>query len=102
VDPLPHLDESDTSPEQRARLVAHLRALTPSQKWMILGRIVADGRAPARAGLRARHPQAGPREIEIRLAALLYGREAAARLGPVPDDAALPIETLALPDVSVP
>lgn len=98
----PFLDESDTSLAQRRRQVEHLRSLSPDQRWLMLGRLVADGRALARAGLRARHPDADDREIEVRLAALLYGRAAAARLGPVPDDAVEPVGALALPDVSVP
>ena len=61
----------------------------------LLEQLVADGRALARAGLRGRHPQADAREIELRLAALLYGKQAAALLGPVPDDAVEPLGAVA-------
>jgi hypothetical protein len=91
--------ESDTDPEQWARYVEHLRALSVDQRWLLLGRLVADARALARAGLRARHPDADAREIEIRLAVLLYGRKAAACLGPVPADAVEPLGDLDLPHV---
>lgn len=67
--------------------VRHLTGLDLAQRGRILARLVADGRALARQGLRHRHPAAAPLEIEIRLAALLYGRAAASRLGPVPPDA---------------
>ena len=77
--------ESDT-PDLEA-YVRHLTRLDFAQRGRILGRLVADGRALARHGLRSRHPDAPPLEIEIRLAALLYGRAAAARLGSVPADA---------------
>lgn len=94
--------QTDTDPAQWARYVEHLRALGPEGRWLLLGRLVADGRALARAGLRARHPDADANEIEVRLAALLYGREAAARLGRVPADAVEPLGALDLPHVPVP
>jgi hypothetical protein len=92
---------SDADPAQWARYVEHLRALGVEQRWLLLGRLVADARALARAGLRARHPDADAREIEIRLAVLLYGRDAAACLGPVPADAVEPVGDLDLPHVPV-
>lgn len=74
------------------RYIHHLSRLTPAERWRILGRLVADGRALARAGLRRRHPDADDAEIEVRLAALLYGKEAASILGPVPEDAVEPVD----------
>lgn len=88
---------TDTAPEMVERYVQHLRGLSMDARWTLLGRLVEDGRALARAGLRERHPDAAPREIEIRLAALLYGRAAASILGEVPADAVVPCEALALP-----
>lgn len=76
---------ADTPDE--SRYWAHLARLTPAQRFAIQVRLVRDGRALARTGIRRRHPDASPQEVEIRLAAMLYGREAAAILGPVPDDA---------------
>jgi hypothetical protein len=94
--------ETDTDPAQWARYVEHLRGLGVDGRWLLLGRLVADARALARAGLRARHPNAEAQEIEVRLAALLYGREAAARIGPVPADAVEPLGELDLPHVPIP
>lgn len=88
---------SDTPPELQARYIEHLRRLTVAERWTMLGRLVSDARELARMGLRERHPDAGPRELDIRLAALLYGREAASRLGPVPLDAAVPVDDARLP-----
>jgi len=82
----------DTTPEATARYLRWLRETPPAQKLERMARLVADGRALARAGLRARHPRADDAEIEVRLAALLYGREAASLLGPVPADAVGPVD----------
>jgi hypothetical protein len=77
----------DTTPEMRRRYFDYLRRLSPAERGAIVDRLTRDVRALAEAGLRQRHPGAGDTEIRIRLAALLYGREAASRLGPVPADA---------------
>ena len=74
------------------RYIEHLTRLTVEEKAAIVNRLVAEGRALARAGLRAVHPLASPTEIDIRLACLLYGRAAASILGPVPADAVEPWE----------
>jgi hypothetical protein len=77
----------DTSPEMRRRYFEHLRRLTPAERGAILDRLTRGARELAEAGIRRRHPRADDAEVRIRLATLLYGREAAARLGPVPADA---------------
>ena len=88
---------ADTPPERVERYVAHLRSLTIEQRWRMLGRLAEDARTLARMGLRARHAAASDREIESRLAAMLYGREAVSLLGTVPADAVVPAGPLELP-----
>ncbi len=77
----------DTSPAMRRRYFEHLRRLSPADRGAIVDRLTRDVRGLAEAGLRQRHPEASDAEIRVRLAALLYGREAASRLGPVPSNA---------------
>lgn len=69
---------ADTPAE--ARYLEHLTRLTPLARAQIMARLIGDGRALARLGLRQRHPDASPHEIEVRLITLLYGGEAATRL----------------------
>lgn len=69
---------ADTPAE--ARYLEHLTRLTPHTRAQLMGRLIADGRALARLGLRQRHPEASPEEIEVRLITLLHGPEVAARL----------------------
>ena len=69
---------ADTPAE--ARYLEHLTRLTPQTRAQLMGRLIADGRALARLGLRQRHPEASPEEIEVRLIALLYGPDVASRL----------------------
>lgn len=63
-----------------ARYLEHLTRLTPQARVQIVARLVTDGRALARLGLRQRHPEASPEEIEVRLIALLYGPDVGSRL----------------------
>ncbi len=79
--------ERDTAPAVAARYDAMLGALSGARKLEIAAQLTQGTRAMAEAGLRSRHPGADDGEIRCRLAALLYGRAAAARLfGSVPDD----------------
>lgn len=78
----------DTSPENRARSYALLRALTPEQraaKGPSLSRMVRD---LVRTSLARDFPSADARELGVRFAVRLYGRQVAERLyGTVPEDA---------------
>lgn len=69
---------ADTPAE--ARYLEHLTRLTPETRAQLMARLIADGRALARLGLRQRHPEASPEEIELRLITLLHGPEVAIRL----------------------
>lgn len=80
--------ELDTSPEARDRYHAHLRRLTPAARLQATCALSQAIRTLALAGLRERHPLAGPEELRARLVVRLYGRAYAERvLGPVPTDA---------------
>lgn len=80
--------EQDTSPEARDRYHAHLRRLTPAARLQATCALSQAVRTLALAGLRERHPLAGPQELRARLVVRLYGRAYAERvLGQVPADA---------------
>jgi len=76
--------DRDTAPAQADRYHQLLGAL-PGERRLELAAGLSQGvRALAEAGLRDRHPEASPRELRWRLAALLYGRTTAERLfGPL-------------------
>ena len=77
---------SDTAPAAMARYAERLRALGPAERLAIAAGLTQGVRTLAEAGLRQRHPEAGPGELRWRLAELLYGRAVAQRLyGPLPD-----------------
>jgi hypothetical protein len=78
---------ADTDPRSLARYRERLRALGPAGRLEIAAGLSRGVRDLAEAGVRRRHPGASEEEIRCRLAALLYGREVAARLfGRVPED----------------
>jgi hypothetical protein len=78
----------DTSPAEIERYHAMLRALPPYERLRIAVALSTAVRNLAEAGIRDRHPEAGPEEVRARLMARLHGRETALRLFPlVPDDA---------------
>ena len=68
----------DTSPAQRARYYAMIRAMTPEQRAQKINGLCAMVRSLAEAGIRNRDPSASPDQIRRRLAELLYGSETAA------------------------
>ncbi len=79
---------TDTSPAAAARYAERLRALGPAERLAIAAGLTQGVRTLAEAGIRQRHPHAGPAEVRHRLAELLYGRETAERLfGTLPSDA---------------
>lgn len=78
----------DTSPPAQRFYYEHLRALSPTERLRIAAGLSMAVRRMAEAGIRQRHPDASPREIEVRLAVRLYGREIAARaFSDIPADA---------------
>lgn len=78
----------DTSPKERARYFALLRALSLEQKAEIVASLNSAIRTLAETGIRERHPGISDEELRVRLAVRLYGREAGLRLfGRIPDDA---------------
>jgi hypothetical protein len=79
--------DRDTAPELLASYAERLRAIGPAGRLAIAAGLTSGVRSLAEAGIRRRHPGAGEDEVRCRLAALLYGRDVAARLfGFVPDD----------------
>jgi hypothetical protein len=78
----------DTSLAALERYVDLLRAQPPHRRLAQAVALTLTVRELAAAGIKQRHPGAGPEEIRARLAVRLYGRAVAARLyGPIPDDA---------------
>lgn len=69
----PSLLFSDTSPEAEAVLLDGLRRMPGWRKLQVVGQLNARMRTLLLAGLRARHPTAGPTELHRRLADLLLG-----------------------------
>lgn len=66
---------SDTDPAVEARQVEAWRGMTPAEKLRIVDELVRATEELALAGIRGRHPEAAPRELELRLAALRLDRE---------------------------
>lgn len=78
----------DTSAEQERRYAELLQSRLPRERLAIAMSLTHAVRELATAGLRARHPDASPEELSMRLVVRLYGRAAGIRLfGAVPDDA---------------
>jgi hypothetical protein len=79
--------DDDTDPKVRAAQVAILRAMSPARKWELVEDADRTSRQLALAGLRLRHPQAGPEELNRRLMDLILGPELAAKAyGPLPTE----------------
>jgi hypothetical protein len=67
---MPH---SDTSPEVAEILRERLRRMTPSQRVEEGARLCKLAREFMRAGIRMRHPDYEPEQVEMALARLLWG-----------------------------
>ena len=79
---------NETSPAAARFYHEHLRALAPVERARIAARLSLAVRQLALAGHRRRHPDASERELNVRLAVRMYGRQAAMHvLGIVPEDA---------------
>jgi len=63
----------DTSEAAHGRQLAMYRATSPSERVAMAIAMSDDVRELARGGIRARHPDYSPREVELALVRLLYG-----------------------------
>jgi hypothetical protein len=75
----PTTQSRDTDPSIEARQIAAWRVMTPAEKLRIVAELVRASEELALAGIRLRHPDAGAREIELRLAALRLDRDTMVR-----------------------
>ncbi len=71
---------NDTSPTAARFYHQHLRSLSPAERLGIAAGLSLAVRQLAEVGVRAQHPGATEREIELYLAARLYGRELVAKV----------------------
>ena len=75
----------DTHPRAAAAYHALLDERPPAERLAQAARLSRAARDLAQAGLRHRHPRAGPAELRWRLAAVCYGQDFAERVfGPRP------------------
>jgi hypothetical protein len=75
----------DTTPEAEAVQIEIYRRMSPGRKLALVEEANRTARALALAGLRQRHPDAGPEELFRRLMDLTLGEELAAEVyGPLP------------------
>ncbi len=65
----------DTSFDAERFLVRKYRAMSPADKLRIFRQLSQTAQALALAGLRRRHPEASPRELQLRLAAMRLDKE---------------------------
>ena len=82
------LGARDTRPDIEERMLALYRALTPAQKAVRLFDLVRTSRLLAGARIRRDHPELTDREVEVRVAALVYGGDLVRRatgIDPGPD-----------------
>lgn len=73
---------TDTSSEIEARQFERWRRMTPDEKAAIVSGLTRTVIELARAGIRARHPEASVREQRLRLAIVTLGRELAEKVYP--------------------
>ena len=77
----------DTDPEAEQVLIQLLRRATPARRLALLLEANRTARALALVGLRERHPNDSPAQLQRRLADLWLGPELAAKAyGPLPED----------------
>ncbi len=75
-------DTSDTSDTARGVLAQVFRRMSPADKAAIVEQMSNEARELARCGIRSRHPEYGPDEVEHALHRLLLGDELADRAWP--------------------
>jgi hypothetical protein len=77
----------DTAPEIERMQFELLRAMPSWRKAALVGEMWRTVRTMAMVGLRERHPQDSPAQLQRRLADLMLGPELAERAyGPVPEE----------------
>jgi hypothetical protein len=79
---------SDTSSSIEARMLQLYNAMTPTQKANKVFDLMRASRQLAAIRIRSEHPELSPREIEVCVAALIYGRDLVRRatgIDPGPD-----------------
>ena len=72
----------DTSPAMQRRYAELLRARAPHQRAATMVALTRAAQVMTRAGIRTRHPDASPRELDARYAVRVYGADVARRLFP--------------------
>jgi len=70
----------DTRPQTFGLLLAGYRRMTPAQKLARVADLSAASRQMAEARIRQQHPGADDRQIRLRLASLVLGRETMLRV----------------------
>lgn len=70
----------DTSLEAERQQLEIWGAMTPAEKFALLDDLHASSVLFVEAGIRLRHPQAGPEEVRLRRLALSLGRELVLRV----------------------
>jgi len=70
----------DTAPEAEHLQVEIWRAMSPLQKAQLTSAVTRGASDLALAGIRSRHPDASPRELEIRMARMTLGADLARRV----------------------
>jgi len=71
---------ADTTLEAEQRQMEIWRAMTPAQKFALLDDLYSSANLFVEAGIRMRHPDAGPEEVRMRRLALTLGRDVVQRL----------------------
>jgi hypothetical protein len=72
----------DTSREAHEHQLRIYRSMTPSERSELALRMSEDVRLVAAEGIKQRHPDYTERDVRRALVALLYGKDAAAKLWP--------------------
>lgn len=70
----------DTRPEIEAMLLERIRQMTPEEKLARVDDLTTAARTLAAAKIREEHPELDDREVTLRVAERLYGRELVAKV----------------------
>jgi hypothetical protein len=82
------LGARDTRPEIEERMLQLYRGMTPQQKASRLCDLIRTSRLLSAARIRRDHPELSDRDVDVRVAALVYGRDLVRRatgIDPGPD-----------------
>jgi hypothetical protein len=69
------LGARDTRPDIEERMLELYRAMTPQEKAVRIFDLNGAARALSAARIQKDHPELSEREVEVRVAALVYGRD---------------------------